>query len=261
MAAVISLRTASTRFSHGIVRAGWPVRAKGDGLAPPAYGAAGRGQIPSCGVVARSRHGSNSIGPTAVGERRSSDSADNWALTRTPDHGRNHDARRPIKHLRRRVDPRGRARSAATVAPDRGEAPGQACRAVPASRRDPCLQQPLPARGLSAGGRRARRRLRADLQLAQLEIRPQDRRHHLRRRQPAHLSGESGGWCRVAGYPRSAGRANASSGRSSISTRRWPSTTPPASRASLRASARRVPSPNWRWRAPSMARTRGCATG
>ena len=56
-------------------------------------------------------------------------------------------------------------------------------------------------------------------------------------------------------------RRCASRRRSRISTMRWPNTTPPASRASWRASARRVPDPRLRWRGRSRRRMRSCKDG
>ena len=55
------------------------------------------------------------------------------------------------------------------------------------------LQQPLPARRLPPGRGQDHRELRADLQLAQLEIRPGERRNPDRRRPAAPLSGDGEG--------------------------------------------------------------------
>jgi hypothetical protein len=55
-------------------------------------------------------------------------------------------------------------------------------------RRSPGLQQPLSARRLSVGRRARSTQLRADVSLAQLEVRSSERRDDLRRRQPARLS-------------------------------------------------------------------------
>ena len=145
------------------------------------------------------------------------------------------------------VDPRGRARPHRALAPHRSQAAGQARRAVPPSGRDPGVQQPLSARGLSAGGRRARRRLvltchwhnwKFDLKTGATIYGGDNLRVY-----PVKVE-DGAVWLDLARSP----AAQRVERRSRISTMRWPSTTPPASRASLRAWARRVPGPRSRWR-------------
>ena len=150
----------------------------------------------------------------------------------------------------------------ARLGPRHGQARGEAAGAVSPRGRGACVQQPLPARRLSPGRRRARRReLGPHLPLAQLEVRPADQHQPLRRRQPAHLSGEGRRRRRGLGRcPRRPGRGAGAAGARPSSTTRWPTTMRRASPASLPVSIGPVPSPKWRLRVPSGAATSACAT-